>query len=267
MTSQTTYTTNGPSGGNVQGVVLMALDSGGVPQPISAANPLPGSGGGGGGGGGAVTVADGANVAQGTTTDAAWTSGGGTLVSILKGIFGKWSLGHGTAAAAVRVELPTDGTGQVALASGTTVAVSACLTADGANATQGSKADARATDAVSNWSVVSLLKGIYTGLTQPFSVNQLAPTAAVAFQAKIATGGTAVQLASHAVVKGIKVVAAPTNVTKVFVGATGVTTTDDGTGNGFPLPPGASATFPCTNSNVWFINSATTADYVYVAED
>jgi hypothetical protein len=41
-----------------------------------------------GGGGGAVTVADGANVAQGTTTDAAWTTGAGTVVGLLKAVVG-----------------------------------------------------------------------------------------------------------------------------------------------------------------------------------
>jgi hypothetical protein len=46
-------------------------------------------GGGGSGGGGAVTVADGADVAEGAQADAAWTSGSGTVISILKGIFGK----------------------------------------------------------------------------------------------------------------------------------------------------------------------------------
>lgn len=43
--------------------------------------------GGGGGGGGAVTVADGADIAEGATADAAWSgSGSGTVVSILKKI-------------------------------------------------------------------------------------------------------------------------------------------------------------------------------------
>jgi hypothetical protein len=45
-------------------------------------------GGGGGGGGGAVTIADGADVTQGTTTDTAYAgSGAATLVAILKGIY------------------------------------------------------------------------------------------------------------------------------------------------------------------------------------
>src|SRR5882672_814122 len=41
---------------------------------------------GGGGGGGAVTIADGADVAEGTTTDVAWVSGAGTVISLLKKI-------------------------------------------------------------------------------------------------------------------------------------------------------------------------------------
>lgn len=42
-----------------------------------------------GGGGGAVTIADGANVSQGSLADAAYVSGSGTMVALLKGIFGK----------------------------------------------------------------------------------------------------------------------------------------------------------------------------------
>ena len=41
---------------------------------------------GGGSGGGAVTIADGADVAQGTTTDVAWVAGAGTVISLLKKI-------------------------------------------------------------------------------------------------------------------------------------------------------------------------------------
>ena len=42
--------------------------------------------GGGGGGGGAVTIADGADVAEGSTTDVAWVAGAGTVISLLKKI-------------------------------------------------------------------------------------------------------------------------------------------------------------------------------------
>lgn len=38
------------------------------------------------GGAGAVTLADGADAAQGTTSDAAWVSGNGTVVALLKNI-------------------------------------------------------------------------------------------------------------------------------------------------------------------------------------
>lgn len=43
----------------------------------------------GGTGGGPVTVADGADVAQGAVADAAYTSGSGSIISVLKGIFGR----------------------------------------------------------------------------------------------------------------------------------------------------------------------------------
>lgn len=46
---------------------------------VSAANPLPVTGGGGGGGGGAVTVADGADVALGSTSDTAYDGLGGAM--------------------------------------------------------------------------------------------------------------------------------------------------------------------------------------------
>lgn len=56
--------------------------------PASAANPCSVSSGG-GGGGGAATIANGADVAEGNTADAAYVSGSGTVVAILKGVFAK----------------------------------------------------------------------------------------------------------------------------------------------------------------------------------
>lgn len=62
-------------------------------QPLgTAANPLQIAGGtGGGGSGGAVTIADGADVAEGATTAAAYTdrtaAANGTVISLLKGLF------------------------------------------------------------------------------------------------------------------------------------------------------------------------------------
>jgi len=63
---------------------------------------------GGGGSGGAVTIADGANVAQGTTTDAAYASGAGTVVAILKGIFARLRGGQATMANSLPVTMASD---------------------------------------------------------------------------------------------------------------------------------------------------------------
>lgn len=79
---------------------------------VSITNPLP------------TRTPDGMDAAEGTTTDVAWVSGAGTVISILKGIFGKLAAalsinitqvagssiltGAGTAVGAVRVAMPTD---------------------------------------------------------------------------------------------------------------------------------------------------------------
>lgn len=69
--------------------VLTAAPGSDTGQPAVAVRVISQLGaGGGGGGGGAVTVADGADVALGTTTDTAWSSGAGTVVSLLKKLAG-----------------------------------------------------------------------------------------------------------------------------------------------------------------------------------
>lgn len=64
----------------------------------SAANPINVSGAGGGGGGGAVTIADGADIAEGATTATAYTdrtgAAAGTVVSLLKGLFANGITGN-----------------------------------------------------------------------------------------------------------------------------------------------------------------------------
>jgi hypothetical protein len=59
-------------------------------------------------GGGAITIADGASVTQGTTTDTAYTSGNGTVVSLLKGIFARLRGGQATMANSLPVTLASD---------------------------------------------------------------------------------------------------------------------------------------------------------------
>lgn len=97
--------------------------------PVSEDNPLPVTGGGGGGGGGAVTVANGADVAQGSTADAAYTTGAGTIVSILKGVFGRLGVvfgENGTAVASQTNPIPvTQAQGTIASGSFTLAAATA----------------------------------------------------------------------------------------------------------------------------------------------
>lgn len=72
-----------PRGGGA-GLKIKLVDQGDGTFAIATSG-----GGGGGGGGGAATIANGADVTQGAIADAAYTTGSGTLVSLLKGIFGK----------------------------------------------------------------------------------------------------------------------------------------------------------------------------------
>ena len=80
-----------------------------------------------GGGGGPATIADGADVAQGTTSDAAWTSGNGTVISLLK---------------------------KIASAGGSAVSI-----ADGSDVAQGATTDAAVTSDV-NGTLSGKLRGI-----------------------------------------------------------------------------------------------------------
>jgi hypothetical protein len=82
--------------GVIEGRMYVSLDAG--------VTWVPWDGSGGGGGGGAVTVADGADAAEGATSDAAWSgSGAGTVVSVLKKIAGGTSVVTGSAPTFVSV--------------------------------------------------------------------------------------------------------------------------------------------------------------------
>jgi len=74
---------------------------------------------------------------------------------------------------------------------------------------------------------------------------------------------SAVALTAQALTNGISIQAKSTNTGKVFVGGSGVTATDDGTGNGFALPAGASISLPVSNANAVYI-IGTLNDVVYV---
>ena len=92
-----------------------------------------------GGGGGAVTIADGAGVAEGTTSDAAYVAGSGTVIAILKGLFAKL-------------------TGTLTVGGSVTVTI-----ADGADVAQGTTSDAVYVGGAGT--VVSILKGVLAQYT------------------------------------------------------------------------------------------------------
>ena len=236
---------------------------------------------GGGGGGGAVTIADGADVTQGAKADAAWTSGNGTVISLLK-------------------KIASAGGSAVSIADGSDVAEGAiadtAVTGDNTGTVSGklrgfNKIWANVWDSVNGWLKVSIQNtslaitaaslplptGAATAAKQPAlgtagsastdvitvqgianGVAQAVTTPLVAGplvgQAKVAVTGTAVQLGSNALSNGVIITAPSSNAAKMTVGGSGVTNTVTGAGNGYILEAGASASFAVSNTNVLYIN-------------
>lgn len=87
--------------------------------------------------------------------------------------------------------------------------------------------------------------------------------APVVGQIKIAVTGTAVQLPSNTLVNGIVIKAKSTNnAAGAFIGGSGVTITDDGTGNGYKIVAGEAMSFAVPNSNALYVNG-TLGDIFY----
>ena len=126
-----------------------------IPTDFTATPPAPNFGSGGGGGGGAVTIADGADVAEGHTTD---TSSASTVIGLLKAV-----------KAAVQGTIAVSGTFWQATqpVSGTFwQATQPISVADGANVTQ-----ATTTDASSANTLVGLLKAIKAAVQGTVAVS------------------------------------------------------------------------------------------------
>lgn len=83
-------------------------------------------------------------------------------------------------------------------------------------------------------------------------------------QAKIASTGTAVQLGSNTLTNGVIITALSTNTASITVGGSSVTNTTNGTGNGYILEAGASASWAVSNTNQLWING-TAGDIVSFA--
>ncbi|QGM45843.1 hypothetical protein [Methylocystis heyeri] len=91
------------------------------------------------------------------------------------------------------------------------------------------------------------------------------PTPASLFvgQIKIATTGAAVALPSQALLNGVVVKAKISNAGNGFVGAAGVTTTDDGTGAGYRLLPGEAWSGAVLNASSIYVNGTAGDVYYY----
>lgn len=64
---------------------------------------------------------------------------------------------------------------------------------------------------------------------------------------------SAVQLGSNVLTNGVIFTALSTNAGNIFIGGSGVTTTVDGTGNGYILEPGASVSAAISNTNLYYV--------------
>ncbi len=98
--------------------------------------------------------------------------------------------------------------------------------------------------------LISLIVPGSGGASAPYADQQVVTASAVALTTRVLSNGVTIKAKS-------------TNVGKVFVGAAGVTATDDGSGNGFALSPGEAVSIPVsTTAGVFIIG--TLNDIVYV---
>ncbi len=76
-------------------------------------------------------------------------------------------------------------------------------------------------------------------------------------QAVIASTGVALQLANKEFTNGVLISALSTNTDNIMIGEDGVTNVDDGTGNGYILEPGNTASFAVMNlKRLWITGTA-----------
>ncbi len=97
----------------------------------------------------------------------------------------------------------------------------------------------------------------------PFLTTSWNPASIFTGQIKIASTGVPVALPSQSLVNGIVVKAKTTNAANGFVGFVGVTTTDDGTGNGYRLLPGEACSLGVQNASSVWVNGTAGDVYYY----
>ncbi len=234
---------------------------------------------GGGGGGGAVTIADGGDVAEGTTTDPAWTSGAGTVIALLKTIAGAGAsssvdliqvggaaiaLGQTTMAASLPVVMASNQTAVPISAAALplpTLAATSTLQTSGGQKTQVVDGSGNVIGATSNALDINIKSGNPTSITANAGTNL--NTSALALEAgnlatlvaalaipttiyngkkAVTTAGTRVTLASSQAVKSVTVKALAANTGTIYVGDGSVAST-----TGFALAAGESISLNLTN--------------------
>jgi hypothetical protein len=87
-------------------------------------------------------------------------------------------------------------------------------------------------------------------------------SAPVAGQVAIATIATAEVLGSGVLTNGVVIKAGLANTGTILVGAAGVTDTNNGTGNGYPLSAGEAISIAAANLSQVYINGTTAGDFV-----
>lgn len=103
-----------------------------------------------------------------------------------------------------------------------------------------------------------------SGQKKALTVTSPMPDFVLCGQRNVAVTSTARAIASGFVENGVVITAKSTNSGYIFVGGGGVTTTDDGNGNGYRLDPGQSISFATGQLDNIFING-TAGDGVYFA--
>ncbi|SHE68584.1 hypothetical protein SAMN02745157_0710 [Kaistia soli DSM 19436] len=88
------------------------------------------------------------------------------------------------------------------------------------------------------------------------TVRQVSSAPGTLTYGQILMTGSPVQLPSRALINGLVIRARETNSGNGFVGGSSVTTTDDGTGNGFRLSPGDAWSGTPSNANQVYVIGA-----------
>lgn len=132
---------------------------------------------------------------------------------------------------------------------------SVVLSSDGPFATNfGTTTDAAATTDTGAFGLMAFIKRAMQNWTTLLSRVPALPTASVTGQVKIAVTGTAVQFPANALVNGIIGVALSTNSASMTIGGSTITSTVDGTGNGYIVQTGAGFSYAGTNSSQLWAN-------------